>query len=379
MAFTFYEFFAGGGMARTGLGPGWGCALANDLDAAKAASYAANHGAGHLIVGDIREISPRDCPGRADLAWASFPCQDLSLAGRGAGLNGARSGAFWAFWTLIRNLATEGRAPRIVALENVVGVLTSNGGQDFATIAAAVTSLGYRFGALVIDAADYVPQSRPRVFMIAVADDAPIAPLAQSATPAIETAPSLIAAHAKLSKAVARKWIWWRLDAPAQHNAALVDLIETKPGGVEWRSKAETDYLLALMSASNREKVARMQALGGLRIGAVYRRTRRGENGQRAQRAEVRFDGLAGCLRTPGGGSSRQTLLIVEGASMRSRLLSPREAARLMGLPDSYILPNRYNQAYHLLGDGVVAPIVRHLAAAIFEPILSAAALRASA
>ena len=62
--------------------------------------------------------------------------------------------------------------------------------------------------------------------------------------------------------------------------------------------------------------------------------------------------------------------MIVEGDKVRSRLLAPREAARLMGLPDSYKLPENYNEAYHLVGDGVVVPVVRFLAAWILEPLL---------
>ena len=102
-------------------------------------------------------------------------------------------------------------------------------------------------------------------------------------------------------------------------------------------------------------------------VGGVYRRTRNG-----VQRAEVRFDNISGCLRTPSGGSSRQLLLIVEGEKISSRLTSPREAARLMGLEDNYILPDNYNAAYHLAGDGVVVPVVAHLAKYLFLPILRA-------
>jgi DNA (cytosine-5)-methyltransferase 1 len=85
----------------------------------------------------------------------------------------------------------------------------------------------------------------------------------------------------------------------------------------------------------------------------------------------VRFDDISGCLRTPAGGSSRQTLIVVEDGKVRSRLLSSREAARLMGLPDTYKLPQNYNEAYHLAGDGVVVPVVRHLAAHLLEPLLA--------
>jgi DNA (cytosine-5)-methyltransferase 1 len=90
------------------------------------------------------------------------------------------------------------------------------------------------------------------------------------------------------------------------------------------------------------------------------------------QRAEVRFDDVAGCLRTPAGGSSRQTIIVVDGAKVRTRLISTRETARLMGLQDEYKLPKNYNEAYHLTGDGVAVPVVRHLAEHLFEPILTA-------
>jgi DNA (cytosine-5)-methyltransferase 1 len=97
------------------------------------------------------------------------------------------------------------------------------------------------------------------------------------------------------------------------------------------------------------------------------------------QRTEVRFDGLAGCLRTPGGGSSRQFIIVTEAGRVRSRLLAPREAARLMGLPESYRLPASANAALHLAGDGVVVPMVRHLAAEILEPLLTGEAASVAA
>ncbi|HEY8581123.1 MAG TPA: DNA cytosine methyltransferase, partial [Beijerinckiaceae bacterium] len=167
---TFYEFFAGGGMARAGLGEGWRCLFANDFDARKARAYARNWGAADLRVADVHALAAADLPGRADLAWASFPCQDLSLAGAGAGLAGARSGAFFGFRALMQGLAEEGRAPRLIVVENVVGALTSHEGRDFATLCRAFHDLGYAFGALVLDAAPFAPQSRPRLFVVAARD-----------------------------------------------------------------------------------------------------------------------------------------------------------------------------------------------------------------
>jgi DNA (cytosine-5)-methyltransferase 1 len=150
-------------------------------------------------------------------------------------------------------------------------------------------------------------------------------------------------------------------------------LIEDEPQGVKWHTAAETQRLLSMMSPINRQKVEQAKKLGRRIVGGIYRRTRVNENGERVQRAEVRFDDISGCLRTPVGGSSRQSVLIVEGKKVRSRLLSPREAARLMGLPDTYILPKNYNEAYHLAGDGVVVPVVRFLADNLLEPLLAEA------
>src|SRR5262245_21528930 len=106
---TFYEFFAGGGMARAGLGPSWRCLFANDFCPKKAQTYKSNWGDREFRLGDIAGLRAADLPGLADLVWASFPCQDLSLTGAGEGLNGRRSGTFWAFWRLVRALGKEGR------------------------------------------------------------------------------------------------------------------------------------------------------------------------------------------------------------------------------------------------------------------------------
>ena len=124
------------------------------------------------MVGDVANVKPSDLPGVADLAWASFPCQDISLAGDRAGLDAARSGSFWPFWQLMQALRGDGRAPRLIVLENVTGLLTSHGGKDFDAICAALADAGYRFGVVMVDAALFVPQSRERVFVIGVDADA---------------------------------------------------------------------------------------------------------------------------------------------------------------------------------------------------------------
>ena len=359
-------------MVRAGLGSGWSCLFANDMDPKKGASYTRNWGDAELNLSDVSDLTTADLPGKADLGWASFPCQDLSLAGSGAGLRGERSGTFWPFWNLIAALADEDRAPPIIVLENVCGALTSHGGKDFSMIGTALVEGGYRFGALVIDAVHFVPQSRPRLFVLAISRDRSIPEGLVSVEPDEKWRTSaLVAAHKQLSRKARVNWLWWCLPPPMRRTAVFADLIEENPKGVKWHTAPETRKLLGMMSPVNLAKVVAARNTGQWTVGAIYKRTRSNGNGVKTQRAEIRFDDLAGCLRTPVGGSSRQMIMIVEGEKVRSRLLSPREATRLMGLPDGYKLPENYNEAYHLAGDGVVVPVIRHIAEHILEPILS--------
>ena len=368
-----YEFFAGGGMVRAGLGPDWTCRFANDIDAKKAAAYRTNWGSDELHLGDVADIAPHQLPGQADLTWASFPCQDLSLAGAGRGLAGHRSGAFHGFWRVIEGLAADNRAPALVAIENVCGTLTSRGGADFAVLMRTLSEGGYRPGALVIDAERFLPQSRPRLFVIGMHDRIPLDPSLHSAKPdgPFHTPAVIRAVHA-LPPEVAARTLWWSLPEPPPRTATLTDLIEPDSPATPWHTPDQTARLLSQMTSLNLQKLAAARRTGILTHGTAYRRTRQ-ENGYRIQRAEVRFDGIAGCLRTPGGGSSRQIVLEVTGDRLGSRLMSPRETARLMGLPDRYRLPEGQGDALHLTGDGVVVPVVRHLARHLFEPILGIA------
>jgi DNA (cytosine-5)-methyltransferase 1 len=374
--FSYFEFFAGGGMARAGLGTNWRCLFANDFDQKKGAAYRSNYGT-HigddvLKIADVRTLATSDISGTPDLAWASFPCQDLSLAGGGAGLKGDRSGTFWPFWSLMKELMAEGRAPALIALENVCGTLTSHGGSDFAAICANFQQADYTFGAVVIDAVQFVPQSRPRLFVIGVRNDVPIPVELTQSTPSPMWHPRGLQTALKRATPQARKkWVWWSLPAPLRRNASLADLIEEEPADVEWHTPAETRQILGMMSEVNRAKVNAAIRVKRRVVGTIYKRTRLNEDRCKVQRAEVRFDDVAGCLRTPAGGSSRQLVLVVDGRKIRSRLISGRETARLMGLPEDYELPSNYNETYHLTGDGVVVPVVRHLAEHVFEPILA--------
>jgi DNA (cytosine-5)-methyltransferase 1 len=377
---TFYEFFAGGGMARLGLGSGWRCVFANDIDPVKGEVYRDNFGDAVMKVGDVWDVVESELPGRADLAWASFPCQDLSLAGRRAGLAGERSGTFYGFWRLIDALDKEGRAPRTVVLENVAGVLTSNGGHDFKEIVDCLVSSGYRCGALEVDAAHFTPQSRPRLFFVGSRDPFP-AQLLRAQAPedweAFGLTAGVLAAVRRLPLPLQRSWCWLNAPTPPARNVGLEAILERDLPKDAWHSPSQTKRLYALMSKRHVERLEAAKKNGGFQVGAVFRRMR-SEDGERVQRAEVRFDGLAGCLRTPQGGSSRQLLIVIDDGVARTRAMTPRETARLMGLGDDYKLPARTTAALKVTGDGVAVPVVTWLAQHILEPLLKRTTAKAA-
>lgn len=364
------EFFAGGGLAGLGLS-GFQVSFANDIDAMKARAWRANH-SGQLHEGDVWDLTAADIPGRPTLAWASSPCQDVSLAGARAGLAARRSGAFWGFWRLMRALDAEGRAPPIIVIENVVGLLTSGGGEDFATVCRAMAEAGYRVGALEMDAALWLPQSRPRLFIVAlrgVGGPTSSGPLEPFHSARVRTA------YARLDDATRADWAWWSLPTPARRNVHLADLLDADRD-TEWFSEDQTRDLLALVSPLHRQRLDTAAACGERRVAAAYRRVRV-EAGRKVQRLELRFDGLAGCLRTPAGGSSRQYVIVAEDRRVRARRLTAREAARLMGLPEDYRLPRSESAGLKLMGDAVAVPVVRALSEGLLLPAVLGARVAA--
>ncbi len=358
----FYDFFAGVGMVDLALTPGWRCLWANDIDPKKAAIYRANHDPGVFHFGDVSDVEAADLPSGAAMAWASFPCQDLSLAGWRRGMASDRSGTFWAFWRLMRDLHAKGRRPPLIVIENVAGLLY---GPDFGGLCEALAALDMQFGALLIDADRFLPQSRPRVFVVAV--DSRLDPVGLT-QPDHQNSDwfdkRVLSAYESLDSRLQDRWRWWRLPAPTTPVRKVESLIFAEPVGVSWHSRAETAHLLSLMSPTNLAKIESARQHAGRSVGFLYRRTR-----AEGQRAEVRFDGVAGCLRTSTGGSSRQTVVVVENGEVRTRLLAPREAARLMGLPDRFRLPDRFSAAYHAMGDGVAVPVVAWLGKHLLTPL----------
>lgn len=368
---TYHEFFAGGGMVRAGLGSSWLCRFANDIDPVKAEIYRNNWGEDSLHLGDVKNVTVDELNGQVDLSWASFPCQDLSLAGGGAGLVGSRSSAFRAYWELVKTQEQIGMAPKIVVLENVMGAVTSHGGKDFASLCSAFADAGYTFGAFALDAAHFVPQSRRRLFLIGVRYDQDIPDELLSAEPNLSIHPApIVKAQGNLDHRLKERWVWWNVGKLPRKKFNLENFIQNDDEST-WHSREQTNRLLSLMDKNNHKKVEEQRATGNRSIGTVFRRMRKSREGNKIQRAEVRFDGVSGCLRVPIGGSSKQILIFVDGRNTKTRLMTPRETARLMGLKDTFKLPMSDNSAFHLTGDGVVVPVVAFLKRRIFERVLS--------
>lgn len=361
--FTALDFFAGSGLVRLGLAPEFETIWANDNCAKKQATYIANHPLDDFLLADIQHLKGDDVPS-ADLAWASFPCQDLSLAGNLGGIRtGTRSGLFWDWIRILLEMQEHGKKPSILVAENVVGFIVAEQGKHFKEAYYALRGLGYRLGAVVVDANSFVPQSRRRAFVIAVAENIPLNGLIQP-SPSNQFHPKNLV---KTSSVVNDpEWIWWSLPSPRTSRHTFSDLCERD---VPCDSPSKTRELCSMLSPVNKRKLDTAKKANTFFAGTAYRRTRPDEAGNRTQRLEIRFDGVAGCLRTPNGGSSRQTVIIVDHGSVRSRLMTVRECARLMGAPDSYEIRGSYNDGYRAMGDAVAVPVTRWLTRHLLAPL----------
>ena len=345
---TCLEFFAGSGLVAKGLSRSFKVVWANDICAKKAAVYTANHGKKHFHLGSISDVNGADLPEVA-LSWASFPCQDLSLAGLIAGINGERSGLVWD-WLRIMDEMVE--TPAVLVAENVAGLVSVDGGSHYRILHEALRTRGYVTGAVILDAVRWVPQSRPRVFVIAVKNILEIPSSLVANTPTWMHPSSVIKAAQGLEG-----WVWWNMPEPPSRKKNLADIIEWDAECDDPDSAARN---LHLIPSSHRERLEG----NGVVVAPGYKRTRNSR-----QVLELRFDGVAGCLRTPKGGSSRQFIVLKRGNELATRLLTIRETARLMGAPDSFKLPGGYNDGYKAMGDAVVVPVVRYLAHYLLAPL----------
>ena len=144
---------------------------------------------------------------------------------------------------------------------------------------------------------------------------------------------------------------------------SLSDIIEELPHNSSfWWDKERAEYLLRQMSPRHRAVADEMIAGREVRFGTVFRRVRKGRS-----MAELRTDGVAGCLRTPRGGSGRQILFAAGRGRFAVRLLTPRECARLMGAGE-FKIEAPVNQALFGFGDAVTVPVIAWIARNYLTP-----------
>lgn len=349
------EFFAGIGLSRLGLErAGIDVVWANEWADDKAAMYRGNFAdADELVVGDIADVDAGDVPD-VDIAWSSFPCTDLSLAGNRAGLAGTASGTFWEFTRILDEMGQ--RRPGVVAIENVVGFATSHGGDDITAVIAELNRLNYSVDVLTLDARRFVPQSRPRMFLVG-AQDAPedvVDPNSELRPDWLQAPfgdPSLKTHRASLptppppltsglSATVERSGVWWDTTRAAAFVSSLSNL-----------QAQRLDELRKAKTVSYR---------------TAYRRTRAG-----VARWEIRADDISGCLRTARGGSSKQAVVRAGNGTVKVRWMTAREYARLMGAEDYALEGVKDLQALFGFGDAVCVPAVGWLARNYLVPLAS--------
>ncbi len=360
--FPFLEFFAGIGLVRYALERhGWRAAYANDISVEKEQMYCDHFGSieSEFELGDIHHIDAETLPS-ALMATASFPCTDLSLAGARAGLNaGRQSSAFWGFVEILRSL--QSRRPPLVLLENVPGFLTSHNGRDFHQALLALNQLGYAVDIFQIDALDFVPQSRKRLFIVGISEH--YIPRAYQTISESALRPKslvgFISSHPDI------RWNIKPLHLVKERSEYLKDVIEDVPLNSKlWWDNQRAGYLLSQMSPKHRQLADAMISKKTWSYGTVFRRVRAGKS-----MAELRVDGIAGCLRTPKGGSAKQILFKAGYGRYHVRLLTTRECARLMGAGDFEIqVPP--DQAYFGFGDAVCVPVIEWIAKNYLNPCI---------
>lgn len=351
------EFFAGVGLARMGLErAGFQIVWANDNEEFKKEMYLGQYGVDEqeFVLRDVADVSGREIPD-IDLAWASFPCTDLSLAGNRAGLVGEHSSTFYQFTRILDEMDT--RRPRTVALENVNALASSHGGEDLAAAVRELNRLGYSVDVLSIDARRFVPQSRPRLFLVGTMDDLVDgynSELRPDWLQNVFSHPDLRTHKADIS------------NPPAPRIDGLSGEVERmEQDDPRWWDEVRTEKFLESLSDVQRERLERLVESRRIAYRTAYRRTRRGRPVW-----EIRADDISGCLRTARGGSSKQAVVCAGRGRVQVRWMTPLEYARLMGAGEYKLDGLRASQILFGFGDAVCVGAVEWLGKAYLQPLV---------
>lgn len=362
---TAAEYFAGIGLIRMGLEPcGWRVIFANDISKKKYEMYRVffSDAEQHYKIGDVFDLNPADIPATM-LATCSFPCIDLSLAGNMNGISGKHSSAFWGF---VKSLNSQGNAaPPIILVENVPGWLHSNKGADFRITIQALNELGYACDVFVLDALRFTPQSRQRVFLIGTK-----LPMSNMNVHLILQRPYSLTTNTlrkSLTDNQDLKWFYIELPTPPPlRKSGLSEIIEQmNDNDIRWWKEDEVKRHFDMMSKPHQKMVKFLVDGNRISYRTFYRRRRANQ-----QRAEVRPDDIAGCLRTAVGGSGKQFLIKAGNGQLKMRAMTAREYARLQGVPDSYPITVNGVNALTGFGDAVCVPVITWIARHALSPLV---------
>lgn len=352
---TAIEFFAGIGLARAGMSEaGIKTIWANDWDTSKFEMYTQQWSSTHFVHADVFTVDGTEVP-NADIAWSSSPCTDLSLAGKRSGISGTESSAFFGFINVLEGMGD--RRPKVVLLENVVGLASSHGGDDLRAALKAFNELGYAVDAITIDARRFIPQSRPRLFILAASN--PI----DGGTHDTALRPDWLAWVHKDPGIRSFKFPFPAI--PELLTSGFTNEIEAMEyNDSRWWPQSRVDSFLQSMSETQRTRVDAFIFADQIQARTAYRRTRSGH-----PTWEMRADDIAGCLRTARGGSSKQAVAVMGHGKIKVRWMTSKEYARLMGAGWYNITGIKDSQVHYGFGDAVAVPAVSWLARHALSPL----------
>jgi DNA (cytosine-5)-methyltransferase 1 len=327
-SFEFIDLFAGiGGIRQAFERHGGRCVFTSEWDKFAQVTYKANFPKDHHdLVGDIRQVSRRDIP-EHDVLLAGFPCQPFSLAGvskknslgRAHGFDDPTQG------TLFHEIKSilEHHEPSAFMLENVKHLLRHDGGRTFEVVHSTLVDLGYDVHFRVIDGARFVPQHRERIIIVGFKHQT--------------------------------DFTWDDLNLPAA--SKRMDAVLHRTDGREPRVRIDGDRFFNHELNEVQSKYTLSERLWEYLQGYAEKHRKAG-NG--FGYGLVGRDSLSRTLsaRYHKDGSE----ILVEQETSVPRRLTPRECARLMGFPDSFIIPVSDTQAYRQFGNSVVVPAVAEVA-----------------
>jgi DNA (cytosine-5)-methyltransferase 1 len=368
--------------SRAGVTTRWVC----EIDAS-CRTVSARHFPEAEAFADVRECGAHNLA-PVDIITGGFPCQDLSVAGRREGLAGDRSGLFFAIVRIVREMreATNGAFPGYVVLENVPGLLSSNGGRDFAVVLGELAQLGaLDIGWRVLDAQYFgVAQRRRRVFIVvcfrAGSSAAEILSLASGGRR--DSAPRRAAG-----------------EGAARGAAGGAGISFKRRGGFGWSESHGVSPTLESQGGTHQGGPENIPLVGELalsaqRVGQLAHREDvdtliptyvlelhdtlnaqygKGIAGHNRERNDVALPQAIGFSHTQGldaqpSASARPTLRAEGGGhgvltpQMAVRRLTPLECERLTGVPDSWTAGHPDSTRYRMLGNSVAIPVVEWIA-----------------